>query len=106
MGVDYSANFGIGYKVSLSEERMINNGFGMYIANNLDEDLRGTDYNYFETGEGDYTGEDNEHYVTIIDRKVVIQKLVSQLENLNNFLVDKGYDIESLGGIVGGLHTH
>lgn len=63
MGVDYNANFGIGYKVvdARTEEQIEEVEFLYY----LEEELEKTDYWCFETGDGWYTGNENEFFVVL-----------------------------------------
>lgn len=103
MSVDYSANFGIGYKVSLSDEEL--GELGTHMADFLEETLKLTNYMYFETGEGAYTGEDNDFYV-ILNHEQPLEYVMEDLEDLEHFLTDNGIKICSDGGLVGGLLVH
>ncbi|OBS12813.1 hypothetical protein ATE49_15365 [Elizabethkingia miricola] len=103
MGVDYSANKGIGFMVNHNE---FEDNEDFDIREYLEEVLRGTGYQYFEVGEGAYTGETNEVYVVLSDFKP-IQDLEERAQKLKDFLLqlhlvseDSEYDL------VGGLEVY
>ncbi len=63
MGVDYDANYGIGYKVTEGDgidEDELEDGLIEYISENL-----GDDFEYFEVGSGSYSGETDDCYIAI-----------------------------------------
>lgn len=98
MGVDYSAHYGIGIKIQTFE---IEDKFDF-----LDENLN-EKYTWFETGEGSYTGEENEFYVILKDDSNLLEiNLSVEKVKLLNHLKEIG--IETIGefGIVGGLEIY
>lgn len=99
MGVDYSANFGIGYKVSVP----VREDWG---DNEVMEDLLEgdkNDFKYFETGSM-YNGKGTNWFVIIPDEAICETFVFNEWkEKLDKFLAEKG--IEPIGpfGLVGGL---
>ena len=69
MGVDYNGNYGIGCKVNFKPETLkerpedCEEGLAEFLdmAAGLDEEL----YEWWQTGEADYTDEDNEIYICL-----------------------------------------
>ena len=59
MGVEYYANYGIGYKVVEKEEEL-EDGLAGYLYGKV-----GDAFEHFEVGEGSYTGETNDFYIVI-----------------------------------------
>jgi hypothetical protein len=63
MGVDYTANYGIGYKVIESDEipeEELEDGLSEYLYKEL-----GEDFECFEVGSECYTGETNDVYIVL-----------------------------------------
>lgn len=101
MGVDYYAHKGIGFMVRAPKEKEQEDDFNL--CDHLDEVLRDTGYAYFETGEGAYTGEDNEYYV-IVQSFRPINSLAERANELKNFLlqhdlIDEDKDYDLVGGL-------
>lgn len=103
MGIDYDANFGIGYEVTnsgeLSEED-IEDGMFEYIDENVDERFW-----CFEAGEGNYTGEDNSSFIVVRDAFKDGLDLTGKKKMLDEEL--KRLNLSPVGdfGDVGGLHV-
>lgn len=70
MSVDYIANYGIGIRVILSDENHKKEGSDEKYYEILDE-LLPDHYYYFQTGDGNYTGEENEWYVVLDSPKFI-----------------------------------
>lgn len=103
MGVDYSANYGIGFKVEPSEtlrDTLANKD--SYILEYIDEILEDK-YTYFEVGDASYTGGENTVYVVLADEKTPFNLIDSELDELENLLTSKDL-IVSERGLVGGLN--
>ena len=100
MGVDYKSRFGIGYKIA---EQIFEDDTCMY---EYLEDLCEDKFKYFETGEGDYTGESNEWYVVLINPFLESLDLTKRKEELFNFLSENNIEIIGDFGLVGGLHIY
>lgn len=101
MGVDYTANYGIGFKVNSNHEDFEEDPYSF-----LDDILKDSAYEHFEVGSGNYTGKDNEYYVALSANDSEIDSVLTQrVENLKAFLVANDLISESdKGGLVGGLH--
>lgn len=106
MGVDYSANFGIGFKLvrkEFEEGHEFEGDFHGYI----DHKLEGTVYGYFSVGSEMYTDDENDFYV-ILDNP--FENGIDGLRQKTNELIDflDGNDIEYDGEIdvVGGLEIY
>jgi hypothetical protein len=103
MGVDYSAVFGIGVEVDNSyfdqfydEDDDFVDKYGI-----LDELLSDTDYSYGQSGDGGYTGRENNWYIYINEEDS--QLWHDELTDLVKFLEDN--DVPFVDeGVVGGLH--
>lgn len=103
MGVDYYAHSGVGFKVKPPKKFQNYDEFDFY--EHLDNVLLDSVYSYFETGEGAYTGEDNDYYVVLKDFKPV-NDLEERVNELKNFLIEHDL-IESSAeyDLVGGLEV-
>lgn len=61
MGIDYDANFGLGYQVEPSDEiseEDLEEGLAEYLWGEL-----GSDFDHFEVGRGSYSGEEDDCFV-------------------------------------------
>ena len=99
MGVDYSANYGIGYKVNFGElQKMDIDDPSDHLYEITYDDQR---YAYFQVGSGCYTGEENEHYIVL--KKPELFDLKNLKDDLDFFL--KRHKIKADGefGLHGGL---
>lgn len=101
MGVDYTATFGIGIEVKGVDYN--EKGFDcMYEY--LDDLLEGTNFEYGESGEGAYTGEENDFYILIKNPfENGIEGLAGKANELEVFLKDKNIPYDKIN-LVGGLH--
>lgn len=100
MGVDYSANFGVGYKITTTKYDEDND---LHILDTLEEVIGSSKYSYFETGDESYTGEDNEYYV-VLDDFHPINTLEDRLLELKEHLLGEGLiGVDAEYDLVGGL---
>ncbi len=103
MGVSYSANYGIGIQVKrkeFSEEDEYYGDFVWYV----DDLLVDTEYDYFEVGDGNYTGKEDEIFICIEEPfEHGFCAAEKEAEKLITFLEKN--EIEYIGkvGLVGGL---
>lgn len=102
MGVDYTGNYGIGVQVKRKEFEEDSEYYDDFYSY-LDDVLDGTDYYYFEVGEGSYTGDENEVYICISKPFKDGYDIVKKSFDLYCFLAEK--EIEYVGEVdeVGGL---
>lgn len=105
MGVDYSPNYGIGFRVidTRPEEDKEEVCFVELLYEEVDF---GEDFEWFEIGDGDYTGEDNWYYVCLTDPFKYGLDLTKQKENLEKFLKQNNIKTKGEFGLVGGLLIH
>lgn len=76
-----------------------------YIFDFLEEHLKDTKYEFFEVGEGDYTGEENELFVVLDEFKIDFIK--EDLWKLREFLLKLDLiDKDDVPDLVGGLRVH
>lgn len=103
MGVDYSANFGIGYKIKKVSEEVLEE-YDVDIGYFFDEKLQPykDEVSYFETGYGRYTGEDNEYFL-VLKNPLSILDLTHVKETLDVVIYELGLETDSEFGLVGGL---
>ena len=103
MGVDYSGNFGIGFQVlipKLEEDHEYYDDDLGYLEHLLED----KEFNYFEVGEGSYTGNTNDIFVCLcvpfIDGKFNYVKAAELKEFLTlHDLISKDDQIDSVGGL-------
>lgn len=103
MGVDYSAHYGIGIKITLpgfdEDHEWFENELGW-----LEEILENTDYFYFEVGDENYTGERNDLYLCIKNPfKDGYCALEEKASKLLQFLQENKIEFKGKVDIVGGL---
>lgn len=69
MGVDYSAHYGLGFKIKLIEfdDELTEETEKTFTTNLLDEKLDQDNYGWFEVGEDTYGGPENELFVYILE---------------------------------------
>lgn len=110
MGVDYSGHYGIGIGVesidfndeNLSSEVTELGCMGEF----LDEKLDGEKYGWFEVGEGNYTGEENDFFVEIIEPFAEgLNNLEQKRDELLNHLKEIGVTPKGEFGAIGGLEV-
>ncbi len=103
MGVDYTANYGLGVEIS-TKHKLVGEDEGYEdILLFLDKNLNGK-YEYFEEGAGSYTGEENFVYV-VLKRGLAcgIDKLEAEKEALLKHLKELDVEVLSEFDVVGGL---
>ena len=103
MGVDYDAEYGVGYEVEAGEcvaDEELEDGLGEFIYGNC-----GDGFSHFEVGEGAYTGDGNTYYVTIDKPFDGGLNLAEKKNALDEEL--KRLRLSPVGefGLVGGLHV-
>ena len=99
MGVDYTPNYGIGFKVNFDIQED-----DFYLGEHLEEELSDSSYRYFRVGEGSYTGEDDDYYV-VLDSFLPIETLKERTELLKEFLLEKdliesSQEVDLVGGLL------
>lgn len=103
MGVDYSAHYGIGIKITLPEFDEDHKWFEDELGW-LDEILESTGYFYFEVGDSMYTGKSNKFYICIDEPfSEGYCGLKEKADKLLEFLQENEIKFEGKVGIVGGL---
>jgi hypothetical protein len=103
MGVDYNANYGIGYQVKGSDdipEDQLEYGLAEYLYGKL-----GDEFEHFEVGEGNYTGEENDIYIVVKSAFKDGLDLTAKKKALDEEI--KRLKLEPVGkfGDVGGLYV-
>ena len=101
MGVDYDGYFGLGVKLTPE-----------YVAEQddiyefLETLLEGSEYRFFDIGEGAYTGDQNIFCITI-DKPFSNGKegLIEKIELFEGFLIRKGVKFSGSIDVVGGLNV-
>ena len=98
MGVDYSANFGIGFQiVDECDDK------DLTIRDYLDELIDASKYSWFETGYEDYGGSPNKFFV-VLDDVQPLNTLEGRLEELKQHLLSEHFTLEDdVADVVGGL---
>lgn len=113
MGVDYSANYGIGFKLKHPQsnekfEKEYDGDFISFFHGEIAPLLKEKEFQFFEVGEGSYDGTENEVYVTIKGGLAPIwDNALRRCADLKTFLW--GLDLISLedqADIVGGLEVY
>lgn len=103
MGVDYYAHSGVGFMVRNPKEHQDNDDFDF--LEHIDQVLIGSGYGYFETGQGAYTGDDNEFYVVLSSFRP-INDLAERANDLKNYLIERDLiDSTDDYDLVGGLEV-
>ncbi|WP_312207714.1 hypothetical protein [Empedobacter sp.] len=102
MGVDYRANFGIGFKIKAD----IDENDELDIREYLDELIDKSKYSWFEVGDEGYTGDENDYYV-VLDELKPIATLEQRVEELRQHLLSEHFIIDSEEfDLVGGLEVY
>lgn len=103
MGVDYTANYGIGFQVNVpdyDELEEMNLDLDSYLS-----DILPSNTSYFEVGQGNYTGEQNDYYV-ILDDDEINESLLERCEELRAKLLSEGLiSSDNKVSVVGGLNV-
>jgi len=110
MGVDYTSHYGIGFQIKYidfeSENKSSINTEHECLEEYLDEELDSELFSWFKVGEGSYTGEQDEYYVTI---NSPFESGINGLEYKETILRLglKGLKLEPIGsfGSIGGLEV-
>jgi len=106
MGVDHQSNYGIGVLIKrkeFEEGHEYEDDFLTY----LDDLLQDSSYEYFEVGEGSYTGEENDIYVVIKNPfENGYSGLNHKIDLLYKFLKEKEIEFDNEVDLVGGMHVY
>lgn len=110
MGVDYSGHYGIGIEVEpidFEDENLSSEIAELECMSEfLDEKLDAEKYGWFEVGEGNYTGNDNDYYVEVHkpfdDGFAELEKKKAELLN---HLKEIGLTPKGEFGAIGGLEV-
>ena len=103
MGVDYDANFGLGYEVRLPYSW---NGDEDYeVEDFLDELLKDTPFDFTHWGDEGYSG-DPYTYAIVLSEVPNRSELADKLWELEKFLTVNNVEYNDSTYLVGGLHTH
>lgn len=102
MGVDYTGNYGIGVQVYLPDFEEDHEWYDDRLGY-LEDVLENAPYSYFEVGEGNYTGEDDDIYICI-DKPFengydITEKVNSLLEFLENTELTVIGKVDEVGGL-------
>lgn len=105
MGVDYSANYGMGVKLCIPDFE--ENGEIEFMEDYLEElpKSENIDIEYFEVGDGNYTGEENEFYLCI-KNPMENGELFKKIEVFKKYLSDNNIKYYGEVDLVGGLYVY
>lgn len=109
MGVDYDAKYGIGYEICPNHDNECDyeyfdiESYLDDIVNKYSDILKLT---YFQTGEGDYTGDTNEYYLCVKNPFKDGYDLTKIKNKLDKIIRDEGLETVGKFGLVGGLHVY
>ena len=100
MGVDYRANFGIGFQiVDNCDDKDLS------IRDYLDELIDASKYSWFEVGSEPYCGNPNKFFV-VLDDTLPLDTLEERAEELKQHLLSEHFELESeQADLVGGLEV-
>lgn len=104
MGVDYSGNYGIGVKVLVPELEEEHDYFDDELGY-VDNLLKDTEYEYFEVGDGSYSGKKDDLYICFKNPFKDGYNIEDKVIELYLFLSNT--DLEVIGKVneVGGLRV-
>jgi hypothetical protein len=106
MGVDYSGNYGIGIQVALPDFEEDSDWYEDELGF-LESILLGTNYYYFEVGEGSYTGNTDNIYICIDNPfKDGYCALGYKSDVLIKFLQENKIEFYGTIDVVGGLRIY
>lgn len=110
MGVDYSGHYGIGIGVEpidFDDENLSSEVAELECMSEfLDEKLDGEKYGWFEVGQGNYTGEENDFFVEITEPFADgLNNLELKRDELLNHLKEIGLTPKGEFGSIGGLEV-
>lgn len=104
MGVDYTGHYGLGFNVNLPEFEEDHEFFEDPIGF-LDSICKETEFDYFEIGDGNYTGNSNNYYV-VLDNPFSNGLDISENANkLKLFLTENNVSFDGEIDVVGGLEV-
>lgn len=105
MGVDYTAHYGIGVQIGtidFDEYAELE-----YMVDYLEEKLDLEKYGYFEVGESNYGGDDNDFYVEVKEPFANgLSGLEPKRDELLKHLEKIGLTVIGEFGLIGGLEIH
>ena len=100
MGVDYSANFGIGFQIVDNYDDK-----DLSIRDYLDELVDASKYSWFEVGSEPYCGNPNKFFV-VLDDVQPLNTLEDRLEELKQHLLSEHFTLgDDVADVVGGLRV-
>lgn len=110
MGVDYTGHYGIGIKIELidfDDENLDKEIAELECMSEvLEEKLDGDKYSWFEVGQGNYTGKDNDYYIEVDEPfKDGLNNLEEKRDELLKHLKEIGLEPSGEFGVVGGLEV-
>lgn len=104
MGVDYSAHRGLGVKIQTLD--LDENEEFEYFNEWLEENMTNESYSYFEVGQANYEGGENDYYLVINEPlKDGFCALGSKADEMLSYLKEIGVDVIGSFGVVGGLEV-
>ena len=110
MGVEYDANFGLGYQISedqierLTEDPVWDEKWDGDAGCWLDNLLEGSPYSWIEWGDSNYTGDANSYAITLCHS--LVETVQKDLMKLMQFMVYAGLRLEDPSDFCpGGLHV-
>ena len=108
MGVDYRGNFGIGTQIHGSKiEDLEIESLSEFVYELLEDTKESELYQTFQTGEGNYSGEENEQFICIKDPfRDGIEGLEKKWNQLKTFLDEKKIDYNPTINAIGGLYVY
>lgn len=104
MGVDYSAKFGVGYKIKIATEVVeeeYNGDVAGYLQDIIENFVNGV--TYFDTGSEVYGGEENEWYLIVEEPFTDGLDLTHIKACLDDVIDSTDLERDSEFGVVGGL---
>lgn len=105
MGVDYSANFGIGFKLDRTSPAFDDEDDIICRLDEIIDSSEGEFYS-FEVGQGSYTGEEDDMYICITEPfEDGLDTLPYSVERLLNFMFKHQLVNDGPLDVVGGLHV-
>lgn len=111
MGVDYTGHYGIGLQIepidfedeNLSSEIAELEVMSEFLYEKLEDDR----FDWFEVGQGNYTGEDNDFYIEIREPFADgIESLAKKEQELRDYIKSLGLKAKGEFGAIGGLEMY
>lgn len=111
MGVDYKASFGLGVEIKNFEFKkallLPEDPPDLDICELMESFTVPNDLRLLESGDGGYTGDDNEYYIVLKDP---LSNGISGLKEKSDYLIswvrDQGFTTPDEIELVGGLHVY